>query len=566
MIPSTNVDYMWNVVVDPRIGIAPYAFGGSFDPNNVTVGTDCSGAASAELGALIYGQNMPWTRQFWTGTFADAVPGQTGPFGGVAETAPLVCIASPAEAPSDAAMIIAVLQDPDPDEAHMICQVGGINIEMGGPTDSYVMGSRATDIHNPEFNQWFYLPGPVVTTTNGIDYSGGRPGGAAIASAGFGFACRYVFDGSPNLPEKLLTASEADDLLAHNVQPVSNWESTADSALGGYAQGVSDAQAANANHLAAGGPSDRPIYFSVDFDEAQSQDPAVDAYFQGVNSVIGLPRTGAYGAYWIISRLFDAGLITYGWQTEAWSSDPARLGPDGPDGDYLDPRVNILQRNAAGFVNISGVQCDVDIAYTDDYGQWGYTGGIELTPDQAAQLAQVWGALFNPITSQSPFRSPGEGAIWEQHQIPINDDGFVHPMYVEWAAQKGDAGALAVLQAVAAMSPVAYPDRASDIKLAQSILAEIAPAAVPAIVTPADNPATDVGNITVSQLLQWGKDLMTIVGAIATWATSAHNVLGQFLPGATGTAVPLTLAALTTGLGAHTVRQKRVAQKALANQ
>jgi hypothetical protein len=151
-------------------------------------------------------------------------------------------------------------------------------------------------------------------------------------------------------------------LWANGVDIVSNWEAAADNARGGFNQGVTDAQTANANHLAAGGPPDRPIYFSVDYDAPESDQPAINAYLQGVASVIGLSRTGICGGYWPVKRCLDAGVVTWAWQTEAWSSDPAGLAPAGPDGDYLDPRANILQRNAAGFVNINGVQCDIDAA------------------------------------------------------------------------------------------------------------------------------------------------------------------------------------------------------------
>lgn len=223
---------------------------------------------------------------------------------------------------------------------------------------------------------------PPTIVATGVDYSGGIPGGAAIAADGYTFACRYVFDGSPSLPYKLLTAAEADDLWANGVDPVSNYESTGADALDGYAQGVADAQEAQANHAAAGGPAGRPIYFSLDWDEAQSQDAAVFVYFQGVASVIGLDRTGVYGGYWICSRLLAAGLVTWVWQTEAWSGDPDGSPPDGFDGDYLVSGCNILQRNALGYADINGVECDIDVSLTADYGQWHYSGGTVTQPSE----------------------------------------------------------------------------------------------------------------------------------------------------------------------------------------
>jgi hypothetical protein len=165
------VDYMWETVVDPRIGNAihqpdAYDWGGS---TNIRQGTDCSGAVSAELSAVQRGPAMIYQRQFWTGTFAGILPGDSGPFAGVADTAGLICIADPRDAPEDYTMIIAVIQTgPDPafaDEAHMICRVGGIDIEMGGSSDDYHTSESdptcASVMDTNEFNQWFYLPGIV---------------------------------------------------------------------------------------------------------------------------------------------------------------------------------------------------------------------------------------------------------------------------------------------------------------------------------------------------------------------------------------------------------------------
>jgi hypothetical protein len=586
-VTLADLQFMWTSVILPRQGDV-YVFGGSLSPTAVQVGTDCSGAVSEVNEALLYGPAMTWLRQFSTLSFAGAKPGDTGLFGGVASTSDWVCVDSYADIPPGSPMVVAVLQLPDPTQAHMVCavldptnltgfnptldQTKYVGIESGGQfTDAQGnstlhIGSEATGVDNPMFNQWFYLKGPITITVSGVDFSGGIPGGAAIASAGYAFACRYVFDGLPGLPYKLLTKTEADDLLANNVGPVSNYESTGVDATNGFNQGAADAAQGNANHLAAGGPPDRPIYFSLDWDEAEAQDATVDAYFQGVASVIGLGRTGVYGGYWICNRLLNAGLVTWVWQTEAWSTDPNRIGPDGPDGTYLDARANILQRNTAGFVSINGVQCDIDIAYTTDYGQWNYSGGDDqMTPEEHAWLAQLWGALFNPIASQSPFATPGEGAIWQQHQLPINDDAMLHPMFTEWAARHGDPGSLAQLQAVAASSgPFAA--------LAQSVLTEIQQGrswdddVIPTpVAVPVKNGAPVPGTITINEgnVLQWVKDAVTVLGAIGTWATAVHSVLGQYLDGATGAVVPGVLALGTAGLAGHSVHQRKTAVKAL---
>lgn len=199
--------------------------------------------------------------------------------------------------------------------------------------------------------------------SSGDDYAWDHPSIAALLAAGIRFVCRYLsYDASKNL-----SLAEATALHAAGIATVSNWEYTAGAAKNGFDQGVADAKAARDQHKAAGGPADRPIYFSVDFDVPDyapgSTDPAaklgpVAAYFRGVASVIGLARTGAYGGYWAISRLFDAKLITWGWQTYAWSGSPTKW----------DGRAQI--RQIKNGVAIGGADTDLDQSMVTDFGQW----------------------------------------------------------------------------------------------------------------------------------------------------------------------------------------------------
>ena len=75
-------------------------------------------------------------------------------------------------------------------------------------------------------------------------------------------------------------------------------------------------------------------------------------------SVIGVARTGAYGGYYVIQRLFNASKIKWGWQTYAWS------------GGQWDTRAQVRQVlngiTAAGDANC----CDKDEAVAADFGQW----------------------------------------------------------------------------------------------------------------------------------------------------------------------------------------------------
>lgn len=414
-----------------------YVLGGCWNPFNRSAGTDCSDCVGKELAASVSGTAMNWAREVDTESWRPPALGGTadpnnGPYG-------TVMVNDPSEFPADAAVLIALHHgDGEATDSHMWCQVDQLKVETHGSDNTYPDGATVLndgvnfhdsvlDVHDTSYaNNWWYLRGPInedgtpIPTqpspigggmtapkilSTGVDYSAGYPGGAAVAAAGFTFAVRYVFDGSPDLPYKLLKKPEADDLWANDVDVVSNFESTGTDALSGFAQGVADAQQANANHLAAGGPADRPILFSLDWDESEGQDPAVDAYFQGVNSVIGLERTGAYGGYWIIKRLFDAGLITYGWQTEAWSSDPAGLGQEDMDGNYVDPRAQLLQRNDVGYSTVNGVQCDVDVALAEDFGQWHY---------QAAPAPDPTPSTDDATDSENIAYAAGQLGPWPQ--------------------------------------------------------------------------------------------------------------------------------------------------------
>lgn len=199
----------------------------------------------------------------------------------------------------------------------------------------------------------------------GVDYSWARPSPSSLRDQGYTFAVRYLsYDDSG----KNLTREEADALIAAGIEIVSNWENSAGDALDGFDAGAEYAREAEAQAAANGMPPTRPIYFSVDFDASPGQQDALDAYFDGVASVIGRERTGAYGGYYVIQRLFDAGKITYGWQTYAWS------------GGQWEPRAQLRQVENG----IAGGTLDRDEAVAADFGQWGLGKPPRGTLDAAA--------------------------------------------------------------------------------------------------------------------------------------------------------------------------------------
>lgn len=206
----------------------------------------------------------------------------------------------------------------------------------------------------------------------GLDYTNGPPPDK-IKAAGRTFVCRYVgyFQGYDiskiDTPQgKVLTPSEARANSQAGIATVSNYEWTAERALQGPSAGSWDAQTADKIHRACGGPPTRPIYFSVDFNAIAAQTPAIISYFKGVASVIGLGRTGAYGPYEVIKALFDAGAITWGWQTYAWSNG------------QWDERAHIQQYQNSQ--TLAGASVDYDRSMQSDFGQWFVGGSIMGIP------------------------------------------------------------------------------------------------------------------------------------------------------------------------------------------
>lgn len=189
----------------------------------------------------------------------------------------------------------------------------------------------------------------------GVDYSSGTMSSATVKANGLAFVCRYV---STPGKAKNLTAAEVADFMGSGIGIVVVFEQGADNSLGGSAQGVADATIAD-SQVSALGLGGCPIYFAVDFDASMAQMPTIAAYLQGAASVLGLERTGVYGGYPTVKYAFDNGLVTYGWQTRAWSSG------------HIEVRDHIYQYQ--NDVTIGGVQVDRNrtISSDTDYGQVG---------------------------------------------------------------------------------------------------------------------------------------------------------------------------------------------------
>lgn len=201
------------------------------------------------------------------------------------------------------------------------------------------------------------------------DYAFTHPTATQLAAAGVKAVGRYFGQSGP---PKNLTRTEAQILTSHSIAVVSLFEYGAQQATGGAAQATRDVALARQQRDEVGMPHDRPFYFAVDFDipdyAPNSSDPLaklgpVGAYFHQVHAEMG-GNCGAYGGYWLVKRLFDAGLISWGFQTVAWS------------GGQWDARACLRQTGQSAFGGVA----DVDVPERADFGQWTLTAPAPPPP------------------------------------------------------------------------------------------------------------------------------------------------------------------------------------------
>jgi hypothetical protein len=260
----------------------------------------------------------------------------------------------------------------------------------------------------------------------GIDYSyGSGLGAAAMKAAGKHFVCRYL----ATLPNsKCITKAEASNLLGAGLRIVLVWELSADRILSGHNAGVADAREAD-RQASALGMKGIPLYFACDIDSSPGQQAAINAYLDGVASVIGRNRTGLYGGYWPVSRAFSAAKIRYGWQSYAWS------------GGNWDRRAQIQQYHNG--VKLGPADVDLDRSMATDYGQW----PRPAAPKPASAKALPAGVhSFDGKTSLGTMarsRHYPTTAAWIAHQTGLSAadaeymlNHAVPPKGTHWRSQK----------------------------------------------------------------------------------------------------------------------------------
>lgn len=172
----------------------------------------------------------------------------------------------------------------------------------------------------------------LATVALGVDTNGTTLDVAYAQSQGIGFVGRYIsFDGT----HPALTAAEAQTFHGAGMPLVLIWEVDQTRAFqehsvqGQRTLGAGDGAAAQ-SALQQIGAYGQAVYFTVDFDVTEtmwdvtlkdsktgdtiSVGDLIVAYFDGVDSILGAARAGAYGTYTVLHELFARGRIAYGWQ------------------------------------------------------------------------------------------------------------------------------------------------------------------------------------------------------------------------------------------------------------
>jgi hypothetical protein len=212
-----------------------------------------------------------------------------------------------------------------------------------------------------------------------IDFAERRIAPDDIKAAGYDGVVNYVSESRPgaNFEAKPITREYADALRAAGLHIVSNfqygkpgWPDPSDFTRGRDG-GVADAQTALRLHGAAGGSGSAPIFFSVDEDIDRNIWNVVAAdWFRGINSVLGVERTGIYGHAQACGWAIDDGVIghsttpghRWAWQTKSWSN-----GAREPAAVLYQAVVNTPSNPGP---LLGGINVDVDDVLAADYGQW----------------------------------------------------------------------------------------------------------------------------------------------------------------------------------------------------
>ncbi len=212
-----------------------------------------------------------------------------------------------------------------------------------------------------------------------IDFAARQIPAQQIRAAGYSGVVNYVSESRPgsSFGAKPITRSYADSLKAAGLVIVSNYQygkpggSVPSDFTRGYAGGIADARTAWRLHTAADGGQSAPIFFTIDEDiNHDTWNHTALQWFRGINSVLGVQRTGVYGGLRVCQWAAADGVVgssstpgrRWVWQTRAWS------------GNQVHPAAVLYQRVVSTSSNpgpkVGGLEVDVNDVLASDCGQW----------------------------------------------------------------------------------------------------------------------------------------------------------------------------------------------------
>lgn len=236
--------------------------------------------------------------------------------------------------------------------------------------------------------------GPVLGTV--IDYAAGVPSAQSIKNAGHLGAVRYVSDRRPGTESwmvgKPVTLRETQAFAALGLQTASVYQfgkaETADWKRGAAGAAI-HAPKAIALHVAAGGPTNRPIYVAIDDNPSLSEfNGQISPYLRAFEVALHAAgyQMGIYGNYNVVQWATEDGLGEFFWMHN-WGS-----------GGKIHPRTTIHQIRIDKDT-LDGVGIDINNVYAADWGQW--TPGVVL-PSIPGNSGGSNSDYVNPGTTPPP--------------------------------------------------------------------------------------------------------------------------------------------------------------------
>jgi hypothetical protein len=223
------------------------------------------------------------------------------------------------------------------------------------------------------------VPAAAAAPPRLIDFAMRQVSAEQIRAAGYSGVINYVSLSRPgsSMGAKPITRPYAEQLTAAGLMIVSNYQygkpgGTAPSDFRrGFEGGVADARTAWKLHTAAGGGQSAPIFFSIDEDiNRDTWNNMALKWFRGINSVLGVQRTGVYGGIDVCQWAAADGVIgssrtpghRWAWQTRSWSRG------------QIEPAAVLYQRVVSTASNpgpvVGGLEVDVNDVLAEDCGQW----------------------------------------------------------------------------------------------------------------------------------------------------------------------------------------------------